>query len=336
MARFFAISFVLLLGVALVAAPASGRAPQADPPGSSESAAAQAEASRWLARSRDHLAAGESEAALASAQRAVALAPRRPETHLMLANAYRARIAGSGAYRQLVLARQIREALQAAVALESAGAEAHLALVRFHLRAPALVGGSRREAGKLADIIVQRDPVRGALALGLLAQSEGDAELALTQFERADLLAPAAGPLRRLVVDLLGQSLEQLARWRAAGVLYAQSVDADPNSPKAGSALAGLPPRPATTCRRASPLSNVTSPCRTRPGSRLPRRRTTCSAAFTFSSPMPIRRAPRSAWRWRSTPSMRKPIGPSRRSDRSASGALSAARPLIHPPAARI
>lgn len=229
MARFFAISFVLLFGVALVAAPASGRAPQADPPGASEDAAAQAEASRWLARSRDHLAAGESDAALASAQRAVVLAPRRPETHLMLANAYRARIAGSGGYRQLILARQIREALQAAVALETVGAEAHLALVRFHLRAPALVGGSRREAGRLAEIIVQRDPVRGALALGLLAQSEGDAELALEQFQRADLRAPAAGPLRRLVVDLLGQSLEQSGRWRAAGVLYAQSVDADPD-----------------------------------------------------------------------------------------------------------
>lgn len=227
MARYPTFAFVLLIAIAFCS-PAWGGLPYAERPAWLGPTANEAEADYWMARSRAQLAAGDTEAAVAAARRASVLAPQLPAPYLSLASAYRARIAESGAYRQLVLARQIREALQSAVAREEIGAEAHLALVRFHLRAPALVGGSRREAAKLTEVIVARDPVRGALALGMLAQSRGEAEHALAQFERADRLASAAGPLRRLVVELLGQSLEQLDRWRAAGALYAQSVDADP------------------------------------------------------------------------------------------------------------
>ena len=198
------------------------------------------DAAAWLALSCAQLAAGLSDEAVDSARRAAARSPRWMAPHLALAEAYRARIPDSGRYRQLILARQIRESLEAAVALESLGAEAHLALMRFHLRAPALVGGSRRTAANLLETIVERDPIRGMLAQGLLALETGDPAAALGHLRRAEARVPRAGALRRQVVATLGDVLVGQRDWSAAQRLYERSVTIDPGFAEAWFGLGSI------------------------------------------------------------------------------------------------
>lgn len=185
-------------------------------------------AEAWEALSRAQLAANRSGDAVDSAERAVRLARGWLPAHLTLARAYRARVPESGRYRQLILARQIRETLEAAVALEDTGAEAHFALMRYHLRAPAVLGGSRRTAARLARIVVERDRLRGALAQGLVAEHHDELAQAIAHYRDADAMEPPDPALRQLVVELLGQALIRSGDWNQALALYRRSIANQP------------------------------------------------------------------------------------------------------------
>ncbi|HXG57877.1 MAG TPA: hypothetical protein VNL91_02550 [Thermoanaerobaculia bacterium] len=71
--------------------------------------------------------------------------------------------------RLLWLGWRIREALDAALALDPERIDARLDLVRFHTMAPRIAGGSREAAEAQAAEIERRDPALGCFARGYIA-----------------------------------------------------------------------------------------------------------------------------------------------------------------------
>ncbi len=168
------------------------------------------------------------EIAVAEAEAAVARAPDRPEPLLVLAEAHRARIPHSSRYRQLLIAHRIKDTLEAAVAREGRPGEAHLALLRFHLRAPVLAGGSTSEARRLHVRIAAVGASHDRLARGLIDREHGRLAAAIGHFRSALADLDHDPALRRLAQRWLGTSLIEAGEHRQAAELYTAAVAADP------------------------------------------------------------------------------------------------------------
>ena len=62
-------------------------------------------------------------------------------------------------------AREVRDAFSKAIELDPQHADAHQGLIQFHLQAPRIVGGKKKEAERLAEALRKFDPLNGALSL---------------------------------------------------------------------------------------------------------------------------------------------------------------------------
>ncbi|MEL7310215.1 MAG: tetratricopeptide repeat protein [Pseudomonadota bacterium] len=62
-------------------------------------------------------------------------------------------------------ARVVRDAFSKAIELEPQHSDAHQGLIQFHLQAPRIVGGKKKEAERLAEALRKFDPLNGALSL---------------------------------------------------------------------------------------------------------------------------------------------------------------------------
>jgi tetratricopeptide (TPR) repeat protein len=71
--------------------------------------------------------------------------------------------------RLLMLGMQIKQSLEDAVALDPENVQVRLDLVRFHVSAPRIIGGSIAEARSQAAEIAKRDAALGAFARGYIA-----------------------------------------------------------------------------------------------------------------------------------------------------------------------
>ena len=150
--------------------------------------------------------------AIATAEKAVNLAPNSAEAHTQLTNVLGAKLVASnaGTFEKMGLARRFRKEAEFSVQLDPNSLDALEDLARFHNEAPGIVGGDKSKAVELANRVAKLDSARGAA----------------------------------LKVSFLPQSAksEAIALWRAA-------VAADPNSPDAhtglGTALFALDNNPA-------------------------------------------------------------------------------------------
>lgn len=165
---------------------------------------------RWL------LQQGEREAALDLAEEVADDAPEHAQAQYWLGNAYGQRIGEVGMLTQARYAPKLRAAFERALALDPAIHEARLALVQFHLQAPAIVGGDPAKAKAQQRELARRDPPRGHYAQAQIAQSEKDTATAIREYVAAWKARPENEGFRMSA----GLALQEGGRWDEAHALF--------------------------------------------------------------------------------------------------------------------
>jgi hypothetical protein len=115
--------------------------------------------------------------AIATAERAVALADKNPEAHTQLTNALGAKLVASnaGTFEKMSLARRFRKEADLSLQLDPNSLDALEDSARFYHDAPGIVGGDKSRVQPLTDRVSRLDPARGAaLKAGFVAADEKD------------------------------------------------------------------------------------------------------------------------------------------------------------------
>src|SRR5229473_1070419 len=125
------------------------------------------------------------DAAIASAEKAVALDPQSSLYHEWLGKAYGEKAGHASMFSALSLAKKTRKEFEKAVELDEKNFSAHQALIEFDCSAPGIAGGgedkARPEIAKLAAL----DPAEGHYAEGNCRRQKKDFAAADVEFTRA-------------------------------------------------------------------------------------------------------------------------------------------------------
>lgn len=175
---------------------------------------------------RARLQAGKAEAAIESAQRAVALVPNHSQAQFWLGNAYGQRINQVGMLSKMTMAPKLRDAYEAAVRLDPDLLEAREYLIQFYLQAPSAMGGGRDKAVAQANEIAKRDAARGHLSKATIAMSDKKPEEALKHYQAAHAAKPDDARIRLAV----GLNLQQMERWDEAYRHFQRWTEQDPKA----------------------------------------------------------------------------------------------------------
>lgn len=183
-----------------------------------------------LWRARIQLAQGDHDGAIATLDSAVKQGQTTTGTHLWLARAYAARAQEASMLSALAAVRRAKRHWQLALERDPADLDARADLVGFHLSAPAIAGGDRRQARAEADAIAQRDPYRGAMERARIAAHNGLSDEA----ERTYRELIIGSPDRSAAYVQLALLLDARERWSEAFALEAQWTLALPQNVVAG------------------------------------------------------------------------------------------------------
>ena len=107
---------------------------------------------------------GKTDEALLLAERAVKLADADAEAHETLAEVCGVKAQRAGMFEAYRLAKRVRKECERAIALDPRQVEARAVLIQFHLLAPGVVGGDKKQATRLADELIAIDAERGWLS----------------------------------------------------------------------------------------------------------------------------------------------------------------------------
>lgn len=132
----------------------------------------------------------------------------------------------SNPFRLAVLALRIRDSLEAALALEPDNLEVRLDLVRFHVMAPAIVGGDDGEAVRQAAEIARRNAPLGHFARGYIYYRNKEFGAARHEFEAARE-TEARGPARLLATRWLGWLSQESRQWKTAFAMFGELESSD-------------------------------------------------------------------------------------------------------------
>lgn len=173
---------------------------------------------RWL------LQQGRIADAVDAAEQAQARWPRDPAVRFWQARALGDAVREAGMLGRARLAGRMRDALQAAIALDANQHEARLMLMEYYLQAPAIVGGSESAARREAAELARRDPPRGHYARARLLEHEGQAAQAVSAYLAAHAARPDDDGLRMAA----GVALQTAGRWHEARGHFRAWVEDDP------------------------------------------------------------------------------------------------------------
>lgn len=196
-----------ILAIASLAMPATARAAATQSPGAGGLAAARAraeadpeDAGLQCALAEAAMDAGELDLGLDAAKRCVELAGRVPAHQLTLSRAYLEKAQAAGVLGALGNALKGKAAAERAVEIDPSYLPARVMLLNYHLQAPGIAGGRRREAKRQAEEMARRDPVLGAWArLRVLDEDAGDEELAAIYETAAPMIGTPADSNRNAV-----------------------------------------------------------------------------------------------------------------------------------------
>jgi tetratricopeptide (TPR) repeat protein len=146
-------------------------------------AATDGKANVYLGRA--WIAEGDFEHAIPPLEKAVALEPKSSDAHMWLGRALAQKAQKANVFQQASLAPKIHKRFEEAVALDPGSVEARLSLMDFYLLAPGIMGGSVAKAREQAAEIRRRDPLKGYLASGRVAEHEKQFEAAEAEYEKA-------------------------------------------------------------------------------------------------------------------------------------------------------
>ena len=178
-------------------------------------------AQAWLARR-----AGSADRALALIDRAIELAPDRPDLRVDRAAFRSDGIEEAGAFKSLRIARDVRRDLEHALAVAPTHTDALAALAAFHMRAPGIAGGDKDAAGALLGRLGELAPSRRFFREAVeLADRERFAE-AVDRIAEAIAAAEQPRPNWRI---RMGDWLHRLGRDAAALETYRSALLEAPN-----------------------------------------------------------------------------------------------------------
>jgi Flp pilus assembly protein TadD len=116
---------------------------------------------------------------------AVQLAPSDGEFHLWLGRAYGEKARSIDSVKAYGLAKKVGQEFERSVQLDSGNAEALSDLGEFYIEAPGMVGGGKKKAQALVQLLEPYDPAQAHELKGRLAEKDKDYALAEAEFKEA-------------------------------------------------------------------------------------------------------------------------------------------------------
>jgi tetratricopeptide (TPR) repeat protein len=177
---------------------------------------------------------GQYKAASERLQKASQLEPRSAEIFLWLGRSL-GRQAETSTFTAFGYARQCRQALEQAVALDGKHVEAMSALASYYVKAPSALGGSPEKAEKLVAQIAALDAAQGQYVRAQMAAHRKDFARAEEHLQRAAEMAPDSPKLLFARAELYIQQKRKLEEARVLLRRYLQ-MPLTPEDPPRGEA----------------------------------------------------------------------------------------------------
>jgi tetratricopeptide (TPR) repeat protein len=170
-----------------------------------------------------YLETKQADAAVNSAEKAVAIAPNNSEYHQWLGQAYGEKASHASMFSAYPLARKTQKEFETAVQLDAHNFDAAQDLVEYDCTAPGVVGGGEDKAQPLIQKLTGMDAAEGHYAAGNCRQAKKDYQAAEVEFAKAldshpksaerlyeigDYFVEHAKPEKLLVVAAQGEALD--------------------------------------------------------------------------------------------------------------------------------
>jgi len=134
---------------------------------------------------RSYLELNQYDAAVSSAEKAVAINPKDSNYHRWLGEAYGAKADHASMLSAYSLARKTQKEFDAAVQLDARNFDAQQDLIQYDCTAPGMVGGGEEKAQPLIEKLMKMDAAEGHYAAGICRAQKKDYEAADAEFAKA-------------------------------------------------------------------------------------------------------------------------------------------------------
>ena len=139
----------------------------------------------YVLLARSYLELNQYDAAVNSAERAVAINPKNSEYHRWLGEAYGAKADHASMLSAYSLARKTQKEFAAAVELDARNFDAQQDLIEYDCTAPGMVGGGEEKAQPLIEKLMALDAAEGHYATGICRAQKKNYEAADGEFTKA-------------------------------------------------------------------------------------------------------------------------------------------------------
>ena len=147
----------------------------------------------WLAKT--YFESRQRDAAISSAERAVALDPQNSVYHEWLGKVYGDKADHAGMFSALSLAKKARKEFARAIELDQKNFSAYQALIEFDCSAPGIAGGGEDKARAEIEKIAALNATEGHYAAGNCARQKKDFTFAESEFDKALAGHPSSADL---------------------------------------------------------------------------------------------------------------------------------------------
>jgi tetratricopeptide (TPR) repeat protein len=139
----------------------------------------------YVLLARSYLELNQYDAAVNSAEKAVAIDPKNSEYHRWLGEAYGAKADHASMLSAYSLARKTQKEFDAAVQLDAHNFDAQQDLIEYDCTAPGMVGGGEEKAQPLIEKLMKMDAAEGHYATGICRAQKKNYEAADAEFLKA-------------------------------------------------------------------------------------------------------------------------------------------------------
>ena len=183
-----------------------------------------------LLLTKSYLELQQHDAAIHSAEKAVALDPQNSVFHEWLARAYGDKADRAGWFSAISLAKKTRKEFQRAVELDEGNFSARQALIEFDCSAPGLVGGGEEKARPHIQKLMEQNAAEGYYAAGNCRRQKKDFAAADGEFTRSLQSRPKSA---ELIYDIGDYAMKREQPDRLFSVAEA-GLRVAPNDPRSG------------------------------------------------------------------------------------------------------